>query len=244
MTDANQTGFAGQKDVWGSASEFNKHVFLIQQILGKLSTSTLVQVQAVHGGGLAPVGTVDVLPLVNLIDGQGNSSPHGIVHGLPYFRLQGGANAVILDPVVGDIGIAVFADRDISGVKSAKTQANPGSRRRFDFADGLYIGGVLNGTPTCYVAFVDGGVTVSPDAGVTTIVATPGEVFSSPDGGATAITMTPGKIVLMADEIVAIGRNKNIWGTSGAGFVYQPAQIDTYTDGVPSNHHSPPVPES
>jgi hypothetical protein len=91
----------------------------------------------------------------------GNPIPHDVIHNLPYFRLQGGTNAVIVDPDVGDKGFAVFCSRDISAVKRTKAIANPGSSRRFNWADGLYVGGVLNGTPANYVEVSPSGITVS-----------------------------------------------------------------------------------
>jgi hypothetical protein len=121
----------------------------------------LVLVKAVSAGGVGPVGTVDVQILVNQVDGDGNATPHGTIHGLPYFRLQGGVSAVVIDPVVGDIGMAVFADRDISSAKINKAPSNPGSSRRFDFSDGLYVGGFLGATPTQYVQFLPGGAGIN-----------------------------------------------------------------------------------
>lgn len=152
-------GFTGQWEPNSDTSDFNKNLFLIQQTINLISTATLVMVKAVsNSGDVSPVGTVDVQPLVNLLDGAGNSSPHGVLSKLPYFRLQGGQNAIIIDPQVGDIGIAIFADRDISSVIANQDISNPGSRRRFDMADGLYIGGYLNGTPNQYVQFNDAGM--------------------------------------------------------------------------------------
>ncbi len=143
------------------ASEWAALTFVIQQVLNRVATSTLVQVKGVtNAGELSPVGFVDVQPLVNLLTGNGESRPHGIVYNVPYMRLQGGANAIILDPQVGDIGICQFASRDISAVKTAKGPANPGSKRQFDYADGLYIGGVLNAVPEQYIQFAEGGITV------------------------------------------------------------------------------------
>lgn len=163
-----ELGYKGAQDPSSSTSDFNAHAFLIRQILSQVSTATLVQIKVVtNSGGISPVGFVDVLPLVNQVDGNNNAMPHGVVHNVPYFRLQGGTNAVILDPQVGDIGICLFADRDISAVKKNKAASMPGSRRRFDMADGLYIGGVLNGTPTQYVAFASGGITVVSPTKVT-----------------------------------------------------------------------------
>lgn len=142
---------------------------MLRNLLGTMRTVTVVQVVAVAPGAVGPVGYVDVLPLINQIDSAGNSQPHGVIYNLPYFRLQGSQSAVIIDPAVGDIGIAVFSDRDMSSVvanRAAKNpQSNPGSRRRFDMADGIYIGGILNGTPLQYVQFLpnNGGINlVSP----------------------------------------------------------------------------------
>lgn len=144
-----------------AANDYAKLVFVFEQLLRGKATATLVRVEAVtNDGGIEPSGTVDVLPLVNQVNGAGEPTPHDTVYGIPYQRAQGGANAVILDPQVGDIGICVFASRDISSVKAARGPANPGSRRTFDYADGLYIGGVLNGTPSQYVVFTAEGIKV------------------------------------------------------------------------------------
>jgi hypothetical protein len=148
--------------LWGVHNNLN---FVIQQALSKVQTATIVKVIACsNDGGVSPVGTVDVQILVNQISGQKVATPHVTMYGLPYLRIQGGVNAVIIDPQPGDIGIAVFASRDLTNVKSTKAQANPGSFRMHDFADGMYLGGLLNGVPTQYVQFGSGGVTiVSPD---------------------------------------------------------------------------------
>jgi hypothetical protein len=161
----------GQQNPGTSASEYNALAFVVGQLLQKMQTVTLVRVVAVsNDGGVSPVGTVDVQPLVNQMSGDRKPTPHGTVYGVPYFRLQGGTDAVILDPKVGDMGMCAFASRDISAVKVAKAPANPGSFRMYDWADGLYFGGLLNGAPTQYVRFYAGGVdVVSP--GVVTIQA-------------------------------------------------------------------------
>ncbi|EIF30973.1 hypothetical protein BCh11DRAFT_06485 [Burkholderia sp. Ch1-1] len=156
-----QLGYRGAADATSGGSPYSENLFLIHQVLAAVSTAKLVRVEAVtNAGDLSPVGFVDVLPLVNQLDGENNAVPHGVVHNIPYFRLQGGTNAVILDPQVGDIGLCIFADRDISAVKNAKEVANPGSKRRFDMADGLYLGGYLNGMPVQYVRFSAAGIDI------------------------------------------------------------------------------------
>lgn len=160
----------GQFNAGTDSTDSNALVFLIQQTLLLMQTVTLVKVVAVHGGGIVPVGTVDVQPMVNQMDagpnGTQTANPHAIIYGVPFFRLQGGINAIVCDPQPGDIGMCAFASRDISSVKSTKAVANPGSRRVYDWSDGLYIGGFLNVTPTAYLEFAaDGTVTLkSPTA--------------------------------------------------------------------------------
>lgn len=146
---------------WSTWGDYNNIIFAVNQALSKLQTATLVRVDAcTNSGDLSPVGFVDVTPLVNQIDGADNPTPHVTIYGLPYLRLQGGSDAVIIDPKPGDIGIAVFASRDISKVKSTREQSNPGSYRQYDFADGMYLGGMLNGAPQQYVRFSSAGVEI------------------------------------------------------------------------------------
>jgi hypothetical protein len=144
--------------------EFNVLQFIIQQwVMNNVNTAKIVRVVACsNSGGLSRAGTVDVLPLVNGMTAQRNPIPHGTLVKLPYLRMQGGDSAVILDPVVGDVGVAIFSDRDMSALKAAllggnTAQQNPGSFRSYNWADGLYLGGFLNGTPTRYVQFDDSG---------------------------------------------------------------------------------------
>ncbi len=145
-------------------NDFNAQSFIIRQALAKTRTNTLVQViSCTNDGGLSPVGLVDVQVLVQRIAGDGTVIDAGKIHNLPYMRIQGGTDAVIMDPKVGDIGLAAICDRDISAVVASKAAAAPASLRRHDMADGLYLGGFLNGTPAQYIQFTEGGINlVSP----------------------------------------------------------------------------------
>lgn len=129
----------------------------IQSILNKIHTAAVVKVISVESGATGAVGYVDVLPLVKQLASDGSSYSSAKIKKLPYFRLQGGMNAVIIDPQVGDLGIAIFAERDISAVKREKKESAPASLRKYDLSDGLYLGGFLNGAPSQYIHFLDGG---------------------------------------------------------------------------------------
>jgi hypothetical protein len=153
----------GAINPWSTQGSFNQASFAIQQALSKLQTATLVEVLSCsNDGGLSPFGFVSLQPLVNQVDGAipPNTIPLPVLNNIPYFRMQGGTNAIIMDPQVGDIGIAVFASRDLSSVKANQGQSNPGSARQYDLSDGLYLGGVLNSTPTQYFQFNSDGITV------------------------------------------------------------------------------------
>ena len=166
-TSVDGSGAVGQQGLNDSEHPYNTVDAFIQQALGRIGTVKLVKIKGVSEiGGLGPVGFVDVQPLINLVDGLlGNSQQHGTIFHLPYFRIQGGKNAVIADPAVGDIGFAVICDRDISSAKENKDVSNPGSFRRFDLADGIYIGGVLNDTPEQYVQFTSTGIKIADKNG-------------------------------------------------------------------------------
>jgi len=182
-----QDGFPGQQQPSSEASPFNGTSFIVDQALRLISTATLVKVVSVtNDGGVSPVGFVDVLPLVNMVDGVGNSQGHGTLHALTYCRVQGGLNAIIMDPQIGDIGVAVFADRDISSVKVNKGLANPGSLRRFDMADGMYLFSVLGSAPNQYVQFNMAGITIADKNGNTIVMASGGITINGiffPTGG-------------------------------------------------------------
>lgn len=150
MSGDNFTGNASAKDYGDDYAQIH---FVVKQLMRGQATAALVRVLAVEPGGVGQTGSVDVQPLVHQVDGAGQAVPHGPQHSLPYFRLQGGVNAFICDPAEGDIGLAVYASRDISKVVNTRAPALPGSKRVQDMADGLYFGGFLNGTPENYIQF-------------------------------------------------------------------------------------------
>lgn len=153
------------------------HAFLQNQIaamLAKTHVSTLVRVISVtNSGDLSPVGYVDILPLVQQLDTSGKPISHAVIHNVPYSRVQGGANAVIIDPQAGDIGAAIFCDKDISSVKAnakadlSKAESMPGSLRRHDMSDAAYLYTVIGQTPTQYIQFNSAGITVHSPVKVT-----------------------------------------------------------------------------
>lgn len=159
-------GYNAFRDYSDSSGDHAALSFLVKMMTNRIATTTLVQIVKVYSAGeLAPVGVVDVLPMIHQVDSEMNPTPHGVIHSVPYFRMQGGVNAVIMDPVVDDIGIAVFCSRDIKQTTRTRQPSAPASRLVFSWSDALYIGGVLNGVPSQYLMFNSTGITaVSPTA--------------------------------------------------------------------------------
>lgn len=212
--------------LWG---DFNNLAFMIRQALSKIQTAMLVQVvSCTNDGGVSPVGMVNVLILVNQQNSAGVGLTEGQLVNLPYVRIQGGLNAVILDPQPGDIGIAVFASRDISGVVATKKQANPATFRTYDFSDGLYVGGVLNAVPTQYVQFNSEGIAVvSPNQ--VELQVPQATSLKMEIGGAVADT---GGGDFEFNENVDVGGNLKVSSGASGTFSASTGQTVTVQDGI------------
>lgn len=145
---------------FAASNDYNMINTIVKNLLLKVQTISIAQVKScTNDGGLSPFGFVSLQVLVNLMN-SGQPVPHGIIPNIPYLRIQGGANAIIMDPEDEDIGIVLFCSRDISAVKSTQAAANPSSYRTFDWADGIYLGGILNGVPSQYVQFNSDGINI------------------------------------------------------------------------------------
>lgn len=151
------------------SSDLNRMEFLIKVLQRDMSTAIPVIITAVQAGDTNAAGYVDARPLVAQLDAWGNALPMAALHHLPYFRLQAGRAGIVLDPVPGDIGLAVFAQSDCSTLKQGqKETAQPGSWRKFDQADGFYVGGFLNKTVDTFVRLAqDGSITIKAPGNVT-----------------------------------------------------------------------------
>lgn len=126
---------------------FNSISFMIESALRQqINTADVVIVVAVENG------YVTVKQLVGQVDSFNNVIAPVEQFKLPYSRIQGGIAALIIDPIPGDIGLAIYTKRDSSnvGVGTSST-VQPGSFRAFDMANGFYIGGFLNQAPEVFL---------------------------------------------------------------------------------------------
>lgn len=157
-------------------NEVNQLVHSVRRLLAKFHTALPVKVIAcTNAGTVSAVGTVTLQILVNQVDGAGNTLAAGaLLYNVPYSRVQGGANAVICDPVANDIGCAVFAERDISIVMANYGAGNPGSNRRNSISDAMYVGMFPNVVPTQYIQFLSngGGINIESPTAIQATVGT------------------------------------------------------------------------
>jgi hypothetical protein len=172
--------YLGHNNTGSDADDFQSTHFMIQRMISRVQTLTLAKVVSCsNAGGLSAIGTVSVQPMVAMLDGYGNAMEHGTLVNLPYMRIQGGSNAIILDPQPGDVGLVGFCSRDISSVKNTGQVGVPGSKRAHSMSDGVYIMSVYGGSPTQYVRFANGVLeVVTPDtvhikAGTSVVVDSP-----------------------------------------------------------------------
>lgn len=151
--------YFGQRGVGTAAGRANAHDFTIRQHVHRVRTMIPVKVVSVSADG----NSVDVQPLVNQVDGVGKKTPHGTVFSISVHHFQGGNGQFKVTPVVGDMGMIMCSDRDISSVLKAKGPANPGSNRTHDMADAVYMGGFgnINGTPTNSMVWGPNGLTIT-----------------------------------------------------------------------------------
>jgi hypothetical protein len=163
MAEENANVVQGVANYNAGTSPFNSLSFIIQQaIRQQVNTCIICKVMARDGA------YVDVLPLVTGVSGKGEAVQPTTLYKLPYMRYHAGVAAVILDPVPGDIGLAVFASKDCSNVKAGTTEPQqPASFRGNSQANGFYIGGFLNQAPSVFIELTQGGaVNITAPGGV------------------------------------------------------------------------------
>ena len=135
--------------------------FIIRQTVKGLVNTALpvLVVKCSPGGTNGAAGYVDIKPLICQTDAVGNVLAPAIIYHVPYFRLQAGIAAVVIDPVPGDIGLAVFAQSDSSALpQKASAPVQPGSWRCYNQADAFYIGGFINKAPSAWIEITQAGV--------------------------------------------------------------------------------------
>ena len=113
--------------------------------------------------------TVDVQPLVYQVNGDNEIMKQEPIYGVPYCRQQAGINGIILKPQVGDLGVVVYARRDISSVISSGGENVPDTRRFLSENDAIYLCSIASimSQPTRFIEFTESGISITPNTKLT-----------------------------------------------------------------------------
>ena len=133
--------------------------YVFSRLIGNMTFVKIVRVIGVNTSD----GVVDLEGLLYTVNANGESlNDGGRYFSIPYLRLQRGSSAVVMNPVIGDVGLMVCCDRDITGIKDNKNASVPVSNRLHSAADGVYLTSIacLSETPTQYVEFHDAGIDI------------------------------------------------------------------------------------
>ncbi len=141
-----------------SSSDTNTLTYILEQFQKGMNTAEIVMVNAItttEDGAKR----LTVTPILNQVSAGGQSIQMAPIYNVPFIRMQAGANAIIIDPEVGDIGLVVYCQRDISSVKRMKfSSLNPSTNRMMSHSDAVYIATIysINQTENRKIEFVNG----------------------------------------------------------------------------------------
>lgn len=152
--NADQKEQQGMQNPFTATTPFNQIEFLVEQkIMQMVNTAALVRVDGCTSTGAeGPAGKVSATPMVAQTDAHGNALGMSSIPSMPHVRYQAGIAAIILDPVPGDLGVAVFCKSDSSTIEPGTSEPQrPGSHRKFSQADGVLVGSVSNQAPQVWI---------------------------------------------------------------------------------------------
>lgn len=215
-------------------SEALRAELLIRAILLGVRTAIPLKVVAVHPGTGSPptIGTVDVQPQVQAVDGTGKLWSEAVRYGVPFCRIQAGNTAIVVDPTVGDIGLGVVNDRDISSVLASAGLAGPGSARKHNLSDLVYVMSIISAAPiTQYIVANASGITLLSPQTIT--------IQGQQINLVGPVNQTNGDVTLQTQVTVptVIATTDVLAGPSEISSVNH-----THTSAAPGDPTSPPIP--
>ena len=237
---------------FSGTSEYNVLAFLINSIVkGLVNTAIPVRVDSVtrpaEGSG---AGYLSATPLTKMRSANGEALEPVSIPRLRWFRLQHGSAAIIVDPKVGDVGLAVFAQQDVSALNGGNEPVQPRSFRCFDMSDGFYFGGFWGKKPTTLIRIEDSGeITITAPHSVTvntttaTVNASGSTMIDSPTVTITGDT-TIQKTLTVVGHITGTG-GMAVSGGSGASVTGNVSVTsgDVTADGIGLKSHTHTCPQ-
>lgn len=147
-----------------------------------------------------------------------------LLQDVPVYFPSGGGFSLTFPVAEGDEALIAFSDRCIDAWWQSGGIQKPMELRVHDLSDGFAFVGIFSQPRKLS--------DISMSA--TQLRSTNGNTFAE---------IGASKIKLVADEVEIYGRNKTTIDAGGTGIVYQPDQIDTYTNNVPTFSHDPNPPK-
>jgi hypothetical protein len=185
-------GAFGSQNLSTNLTEFNTLDFYIDGKLLRINTIKICKITSVNDDG-----TVNVLPMVNRLNGKKEPLPTVELKGFPILRQQGGNSGFIIEYQVGDIVLVGFCDRDPQAVIRSKKEAAPSTFTPFPLSGGIVLGAVLFEDAQIYVKVSDkiycvGDLSLSGNAKISGNVETDGnnEAASYSVGGTAGATLS------------------------------------------------------
>lgn len=219
---AEDTTRTSNRKLNSGASEYNALSFMMEQMIkGMVNTAIPVRVDSCTKPGVGgAAGYVSATPLVQQRGADGKALDTVSIPQLPYFRLQCGSAAVVLDPQPGDIGLAICSQQDSSNVQAGTSDpVQAGSFRCFDLSDSFYVGGFMNQAPQTFVH-------LDPEKGEAYIKAPTKITIDAPQielkGALTMGGASGGADTITLDGNVTTNGNITAAGNVNAGHFYGP----------------------
>jgi hypothetical protein len=234
------------------SSEYNVLDFVIRSIVcGLVNTAIPVRVDKVErpaeGGG---AGYLSATPLIKMRSAKGDALDVVSIPKLRWFRLQHGTAAIIVDPKPGDIGLAVFAQQDVSALNGGSEPIQPGSFRCYSISDGFYFGGFWGQKPTTFIRIEDNGqVTVTaPQSVVVNSIDVTVNASGSTKIDSPSVTITGDTTIektLTVKELITGTGGMTVSGGSGASVTGNMSVSggDVTADGVGLKSHTHTCPQ-
>lgn len=107
-------------------------------------------------------GALTVFPLVSGTNATGGEIKNQGVYDIPFIQYQAGNSAVKMTPRVGDIGLVIACDKDITNVRKSRRGGPAPTQRQHSYSDAVYITAIasLNGEPTEFAEFSGDGINI------------------------------------------------------------------------------------
>lgn len=209
-------------------------VITSESITQKLITSALTSNSFIQPVTVVEVNvnemTVHVKPLLLGITTDAQAIETSVIYNVPYIRTQSGDSAIIIDPSVGDIGLVLVCDKDISIIKKTKGEAAPASLRVHSLSDSVYLCGMLNKEPKQFIKFTSSGIEINSPAKVN--VTAPSVTVSCDTLSAEAKTSAKLKSASVIVESPVIALNGNV---TAQGLTINGMDFSSHTHGNVTN---------